>query len=165
MTTTITSVPAAPFPLLYVLRILDERTLVIAGDVRLREIVEGEALLVLAIGPTIEELGGRRLIVPKATVSVKQNGGSYIIAGTEGETEELEEAPGPTLFMKTRIRRTKAAPRLNVREKDLIGNPATRPIQIGDLVVRSSEYVFFVEFFGSGAEITVPLSQQAEGKP
>jgi hypothetical protein len=129
------------FPILKVIKILDKTDLVVAGQ-GIEALRDRNDLFVLAIGGPLVEAGGVPLIVPKARLVVKHTAGAYVIA-TAPELTEQETKSALSLSTSKTVRRQE---RLNVDEEQMAGNPAGRPIAVGDPVIRSHDLGKFVQY-------------------
>lgn len=133
------------FPVLKIVKVLDRTTLVLSGK-GLDEIREGEPLVVLGLGPTLDEVGGAPLVVVKASVVVTANAGDYVVASPPGT--EVEEPATNFSAMLYGMKQTRTVVRrepLTVTESELSGNPASRAVAIGDPVIRRADYKAFVQ--------------------
>ncbi|WNZ65183.1 hypothetical protein QEG98_17040 [Myxococcus sp. MxC21-1] len=133
-------------PVLKVIRILDDKTLVVSGE-GVERIAEREDLVVLAVGPKLEELGDIPLVVQKAYVVVTSHVGSYLIVAPPVEHETVQENSnwGALIGGRERTKTLSVRRALPVMEKDVMGNPARRPIGVGDPVIRRSDLKEFVK--------------------
>ncbi|MCP3099002.1 hypothetical protein LZ198_08940 [Myxococcus sp. K15C18031901] len=138
---------SSQIPILNVVRILDDRNLILVGS-EIDKIREGEILAVLAVGPKIEEIGNVPLVVRKASVMVTTHAGGYIVASSPQEEETTYESSNlmAVLGGKERTKTVLVRRPLAVSEKDVMGNPARRPISIGDPVIRREDLREFVRY-------------------
>jgi len=126
---------------LVISKILDKHTLVASGHY-VEWYVPGERVYVVAEAGSMPD--GTALVVPKAELEVRENGGKYVILGAvEEETHEL-----PSIIDKLRpfdaTRKIKVRIPLPVKESQMSGNPASRPIAEGDVVIKTSDFKKFV---------------------
>jgi hypothetical protein len=134
------------FPLLKVLRILDPQTLVLGGA-GLDKIHEGTDLIVVAVGPKIEEAGGAPVVLPKANLEVTQHAGAYVIARPPlREVEVAASSLASVLAATASTRKVKQREPLTVPENEVSGNPATRVVRLGDSAIRKDDLKNFVAF-------------------
>jgi len=128
-----------------VAQILDKTTVVISGP-GTEGLTEGNELRILAVGREIPNVGVP-LVVPKATVRVASNTGPYVVARTTTyEVEITSRSPFDVLSGGDRTRKETRRHELTVNEKDLIGNPASSPVAVGDPVVRPADLAEFVAY-------------------
>jgi hypothetical protein len=109
----------------------------------------GEQLLVLAYGGKMDELGGVPLVVPKAGVEITSHAGSYVIAKPPLITEQEPGWSAAIAAMGTRT--VTKRPLLDVTEAAIVGNPAGRPIEPGDHVIRERDLAEFVKHLTKSA--------------
>lgn len=124
---------------LRVLRVLDRHTVLIGGP-GLEDVFVGQDLLIVGVGPFLEEVGAR-VVVPKARIEVDAVADKYAIAKSPAIV--VEQAI-PSGIFGTLTERKRMRPPLPVSDASLAGNPANREIQIGDPVIRESEFKEFV---------------------
>ncbi len=130
---------ATEIQVLKVLKLLDRQTVLIGGG-DLSRFQEGTEVDVLAVGSPLQEVEGVPLVIPKARLEVTSNAGAYLVASpvvtTSDETDVFS-----TVYRTRKVRRREP---LNVAETDLAGNPAGRPIVVGDPVIEAGKLQDFV---------------------
>lgn len=132
---------------LKVSRILDKHTLIASG--KIEYVSEGIIMIVLGEGGTMPD--GSLIVVPKAELVVTAVAPTYLVLSHEGEMQEKEievpKYPGLEGFSLTRREKIKVQVRdgLNVDEHSLSGNPGSRPIRVGDNVIRKADYADYVQ--------------------
>lgn len=135
-----------PTPVLRVEKILDNKTLIARGS-GISAFSEGDAVFVLGESGRLED--GTPLVVPKARLKVSANAGAYLILESESRVEErrVTSTPGfsfPSMFGRVEHVNVKVPQRLNVRDKDMHGNPGSQPIVGGDVVIREEDFADYV---------------------
>jgi hypothetical protein len=119
-------------PIFQVAQLLDKDTVVITGP-SVGELNKGERLEVTSVGGKVE---GAMLVVPKATLEVTLVTDKYVIA----RPPKIETEVGVGAIMSGLARTTRwVRPELHVDEKELAGNPAYKPVRVGDVVIRAGD--------------------------
>ena len=138
------------YPVLQVAQILDKYTLVVTGE-NVDKLSEDESLMILARGTNVPGVDVP-LFVSKATVVVTEVPGPYAIV--KAPTYEVQESTPSALSGFASILGasgtrtvTKRSP-LSVDEAAIIGNPAVRPIVVGDPVIRRDDLQSFIRDLG-----------------
>ena len=122
----------------------------IAGRLRVAPIVQQGCVrrplhdTVLAVGREIPSLRVP-LVLPKASVYVTNVAGPYVVARTA--TYEVTIEILPVLGGRKETRRRE----LPVNEKELVGNPASSPVAVGDPVIRAGDEALYVTYLQSKA--------------
>ena len=116
-------------PVFQVSQILDKTTLLITGD-KVGDLSMGSVLLILAVTKS-RSLKGIPLVLPKVTLEVTLVTDFYAVARPPVE-KHVSSSTMMTLTTSTTISRR---PKLDVEESNLVGNPASIPIAIGDPVI------------------------------
>jgi hypothetical protein len=107
--------------------ILDKTTVVIKGT-GLESLDPGDELSIVAIGPILPSIGVP-LVVQKADLVVDSASKYYAIAKTPQYEVTVEGLPALTGFMGPRKEWRRDA--LKVDEKQVVGNPAWKPVAVG----------------------------------
>src|SRR5688572_28900982 len=111
-------------PALRISKILDKYTLVAVGE-NTDPFTEGfSALVVTEVGKLDS---GPSIVLPKAELKVSLNAGFYVVPSSTNEV---------TAFDFSKIVRQQ---RLLVNESQMSGNPATREIELGDVVILKND--------------------------
>jgi hypothetical protein len=119
-------------PIFQLAQILDKGTVVITGA-SVGDLKEGQRLYVTAAGGKV---GESTLVVSKATLEVTLVTDKYAIA----QPPQVKTEVGVASFMNPLATTTRwVRPDLRVDEKELAGNPAYRPIRVGDVVIREGD--------------------------
>lgn len=134
-----------------VAKIMDKTTLVIAAEAGgdLSGLRDGARLLILASAGTLEN--GAPLFIPKASVEVTHNAGSYVIARS---TTYVREEPAFSLSSVNQTVKVRLRNQLDVDETQVTGNPASAAITVGDPVIRDGDLERYVRSFLQTSEKT-----------
>jgi hypothetical protein len=126
------------FPVFKVAQILDKTTLVITGA-GVGKLLEGAELLVLALGREIDD-PRVPLILPKEQLRTTLVTDAYAIARPP---VTAVEDPISSLFGTMPKVVQKRLP-FDVKEDQLVGNPARLPVEVGDPVIQPQHFRAFV---------------------
>lgn len=126
-------------------QILDSTTIVIVGN-GVESLRPEEELQIVATGLNIPGLNVP-LVVPKAHVEVSNVAGLYALARTTTFTTQ-ESSPnlasiGAAL---AGVRTVTKRRQLDVTESQVVGNPANKPVAVGDFVIRPDDLPRLVNF-------------------
>lgn len=126
-------------------QILDTTTLVIVGT-GVGALRKDEELQIVATGLNIPGLNVP-LVVPKAYVEVANVAGLYAIARTTTFTTQETPSSLAALGAALGAARTVTKRRqLDVNESQVIGNPANKPVAVGDFVIRPEDLPLLVNY-------------------
>jgi hypothetical protein len=125
-------------------QILDKSTVVITGP-GVENLKIGDELQILAVGREIPTIGVP-LVVPKAVVLVQSNAGPYVLARTGTYEAEVDPISSLGSIGSLYLGKTKEMRRyeLRVDDKQIVGNPATSQVSVGDPVIKPSDLQRFI---------------------
>lgn len=118
-----------------VAQVLDRSTVTITGPIE--NIWEGVDLVVVAIGAIVPGTT-ERLVIPKARLEVTSTARTYAVAQSK-ERSRTVERPTFAILSMTERHTVREREKLNVLDKELVGNPAAGPIRVGDVVIKKED--------------------------
>jgi hypothetical protein len=124
-------------------QLLDLNTIVVVGDIS--GIARGAGLVVVSVGAPVPGTSAP-LVLPKVDLEVTQTSGHYLIA-----RPPMVEVPNAFTSLVIDSQRPKRVrPQLQVDEQELLGNPAQKPVTVGDTVIRANDVADYVDMLAQG---------------
>lgn len=125
-------------------QLLDLNTIVVVGDIA--GISRGTNLVVVSVGAPVPGTTAP-LVLPKVDLEVTQTSAHYLIA----RPPMIEVASAFTSLVLDAQRPKRVRPQLQVDEQELLGNPAQKPVTVGDTVIRNVDVADYVDMLAQGA--------------